>query len=112
MRTPQVLQAAGAGTDQIVFENYDCLNYGYLRVVVTAAQLRIEYHPASDAAGAKTPDDAVTVDLGTRKLTQFAANDLGWPRAAPPCGTRTQALRGRARAARLGHETPAAWAPR
>ena len=82
LRTPQVLQAAGAGTDQIVFENYDCLNYGYLRVVVTAAQLRIEYHPASDAAGAKTPDDAVTVDLGTRKLTQFAANDLGWPRAA------------------------------
>ena len=45
------------------FENYDDLDYGYLRLIVTAAQLRIEYHPASDGAGAKTPDDSVTVDL-------------------------------------------------
>jgi hypothetical protein len=82
LRTPQVIQTAGGGADQIVFENYDSLNYGYLRIVVTAAQLRIEYHPASDAAQAKTPDDAVTVDLRSRKLAQFAARDLGWPRAA------------------------------
>jgi Calcineurin-like phosphoesterase len=81
LRAPQIVQSRGSGTDQIVFENYDCLNYGYLRVVVTAAQLRIEYHPASDANGAKTPDDAVTVDLATRRLTQFLASDLGWERA-------------------------------
>jgi hypothetical protein len=82
LRTPQVIQTAGHGTDQIVFESYDCLDYGYLRIVVTTAQLRIEYHPARDATGSKTPDDAVTVDLRTRVLTQFAASDLGWPRAA------------------------------
>ena len=82
LRTPQVLQAAGAGQDQIVLENYDCLHYGYLRVTVTAAQLRIEYHPASDGGAAKTPDDAVTVDLRTRKLAHYAARDLGWPAAA------------------------------
>jgi hypothetical protein len=81
LRTPQIIQVASAGSDQIVFENYDSLNYGYLRVVVTPAQLRIEYHPASDGAGAKTPDDAVTVDLGSRKLTQFAAGDGSLARA-------------------------------
>jgi len=81
LRTPQIVQAAGAGTDQLVFENYDARDYGYLRIVATAAQLRIEYHPAGDASGAKTPDDAVTVDLRTRKLTQFVPKDLGWPRA-------------------------------
>ena len=81
LRTPQIVQAAGAGTDQLVFESYDARDYGYLRIVATAAQLRIEYHPAGDASGAKTADDTVTVDLRTRKLTQFVAKDLGWPRA-------------------------------
>ena len=32
-------------------------DYGYLRLVVSATQLRIEYHPASDGTAAKTPDD-------------------------------------------------------
>jgi hypothetical protein len=93
LRTPQIMQAAGAGADQIVFENYDCLHYGYLRLVVTAAQLRIEYHPASDGAGAKTPDDSVTVDLAQRRLVQPTANDLGWPaarRAVRRSGKRTR----------------------
>ena len=81
LRTPQIVQAAGAGTDQLVFESYDARDYGYLRIVATPAQLRIEYHPAGDASGAKTADDTVTVDLRTRKLTQFVAKDLGWPRA-------------------------------
>jgi hypothetical protein len=79
LRTPQVLQPAGPGTDQIVFESYDCLDYGYLRVVASAEQLRIEYHPASDGGGAKTPDDAVTLDLASRRITQSVAGDLGWP---------------------------------
>jgi Calcineurin-like phosphoesterase len=81
LRTPQIIQAASPGADQIVFENYDCLHYGYLRLVVTATQLRIEYHPASDGAVAKTPDDSVTVDLAQRRLVQPAARDLGWPAA-------------------------------
>jgi hypothetical protein len=38
---------------------------------VTAAQLRIEYHPASDGPAAATPDDFVTVDLKTRTLVHF-----------------------------------------
>jgi hypothetical protein len=81
LRTPQVVQAAGMGTDKLVFESYDARDYGYLRIGVTAAQLRIEYHPAGDSSGAKTPDDAVTVDLRSRTLTHFVAKDLGWPRA-------------------------------
>jgi hypothetical protein len=82
LRTPQVIQAASPGGDQIVFENYDCTHYGYLRIVATAAQLRIEYHPATDGSGVKTPDDSVTVDLTGRRLVHFVARDLGWPAAA------------------------------
>jgi hypothetical protein len=77
LRTPQIIQKAQGNTDQVVFENYDDLNYGYLRVVVTAAQLRIEYHAASDGPDVKAPDDSVTVDLATRKLAHFVATDLG-----------------------------------
>ena len=55
----------------MILENYDDEDFGYLRVVVTATQLRIEYHPASDGTGAKTPDDFVTVDLAKRQLVHF-----------------------------------------
>jgi hypothetical protein len=54
LRTPQVFQAKTATDDAVTFENYDDMNYGYLRVIVTAAQLRIEYHRASDSVGGKT----------------------------------------------------------
>ena len=57
-----------AGVTGVTFESYDDTDYGYLRVIVNAQQLRIEYHPASDGAAAKTPDDSVTVDLKTRQL--------------------------------------------
>jgi len=53
----------------VTFENYDDTDYGYLRIIVTAETLRIEYHPASDGTGAKTPDDVVTVDLATRTIS-------------------------------------------
>ena len=82
LRAPQVIQPAQGKDDQVVLENYDDKNYGYLRIVVTAAQLRIEYHPSSDGTDTKTPDDQVTVDLASRKLVHFAASDLGWPKAA------------------------------
>ena len=55
----------------MTLENYDDQDFGYLRVIATATQLRIEYQPASDGADAKTPDDFVTVDLATRQLVHF-----------------------------------------
>jgi hypothetical protein len=73
LRTPQVLKV-DRNSDSVTLENYDDQDYGYLRVVATASQLRIEYHPASDGDGAKTPDDFVTVDLKTRKLVHFIGN--------------------------------------
>jgi hypothetical protein len=53
----------------LTLENYDDMNYGYLRIVVDTEDLRIEYHPASDGAGAKTPNDTVTVNLKTRAVS-------------------------------------------
>jgi hypothetical protein len=73
LRTPQPLQIKGHA-DKVILENYDDQDYGYLRVVATAKQLRIEYHPASDGEAAKTPDDFVTVDLATRKLVHFTGS--------------------------------------
>ncbi len=70
LRTPQALQVPGH-TDKVTLENYDDQDYGYLRILVTTTQLRIEYHPASDGDAAKTPDDFVTVDLTSRKLVHF-----------------------------------------
>jgi Calcineurin-like phosphoesterase len=82
IRTPQVIQQAGSGKDKVIFENYDDRNYGYLRVIVTGAQLRVEYHAASDGPDTKAPDDSATVDLATRRLTHFVAPDLGHGEAA------------------------------
>jgi hypothetical protein len=83
-RAPQVVQTARPGRDEVVFENYDAApgHYGYLRIIANDAQLRIEYHPASDGANHKSPDDSVTVDLKTRKITHFAANGFGWQKEA------------------------------
>jgi hypothetical protein len=58
-----------AVSSTLTFESYDDTDYGYLRIVVTAETLRIEYHPASDGAGTKTPDDVVTVNLQTRTIS-------------------------------------------
>jgi hypothetical protein len=57
--------------DTVTFESYDDKDYGYARILVYTTQLRIEYHPASDGATTKTPDDAVTVDLATGTLTTY-----------------------------------------
>lgn len=71
LRTPMQLKV-DRHADRVTLENYDDQDYGYLRIVVTATQLRIEYHPASDGPAAHTPDDFVTVDLATRKLAHFS----------------------------------------
>jgi hypothetical protein len=68
LRTPTVVDS-GAGGDQVTFESYDDQAYGYLRIVVNAQQLRIEYHPADDGDTSKTPDDVVIIDLATRMIT-------------------------------------------
>ncbi|MDR3417762.1 MAG: metallophosphoesterase [Nevskia sp.] len=99
LRTPQTLQTATANDDAVTFENYDDTDYGYLRVVVDAQQLRIEYHPASDSVGAKTPDDSVTIDLASRKQTVYTANDLGYPAQAKAVRGLHAAQRGVARQA-------------
>ena len=57
--------------DTVTLESYDSSHYGYLRILADAAQLRIEYHPATDGVATKTPDDAVTVDLQARSLIHF-----------------------------------------
>jgi Calcineurin-like phosphoesterase len=53
----------------LTLNSYDDTDYGYLRVVVNAQTMRIEYHPASDGSTTKTPDDRVTVNLATRTLS-------------------------------------------
>ena len=60
-------------SDSVVFESYDDQDYGYARIIADARQLRIEYHPASDGAAAKTPDDSMTVDLKTHTLVALVA---------------------------------------
>ena len=68
MRVPLDQPSLSNGKDSVTFESYDDQDFGYLRIVVSAQQLRIEYHPATDGAAAKTPDDVVTVDLASYKL--------------------------------------------
>jgi len=52
LRTPADQPSLSNGQDTVVFENYDDQDFGYLRIIVDAKQLRIEYHPASDGPGA------------------------------------------------------------
>jgi hypothetical protein len=55
--------------DTLTLESYDDTHYGYLRVVVNALTLTIEFHPESDGGVTKTPDDTVTVNLQTRAIS-------------------------------------------
>lgn len=55
--------------DTLTLESYDDTDYGYLRVVVNATTLTVEYHPASDGGTTKTPDDSVTVTLATHAVS-------------------------------------------
>jgi Calcineurin-like phosphoesterase len=54
--------------DTLTLENYDATDYGYLRVVVNAETMRIEFHVGSDGGTAKSPDDTVTITLATRSI--------------------------------------------
>ncbi len=55
--------------DTLTLESYDDTDYGYLRVVVNAETMTIEFHPESDGGATKTPNDTVTINLRTRALS-------------------------------------------
>ncbi|MGC2638286.1 MAG: metallophosphoesterase [Acidobacteriaceae bacterium] len=59
LRTPYPIDST------LTLESYDDKDYGYLRIIVNATTLTIEFHPASDGSTTKTPDDTVTVTLAT-----------------------------------------------
>jgi hypothetical protein len=75
LRVPMKQPELSQGGDRIVFESYDDQDFGYLRIIADAKQLRIEYHPATDGDVAKTPDDFVTVDIASHKLVHFQGAD-------------------------------------
>jgi hypothetical protein len=63
IRTPFVID------DTLTLESYDDTDFGYLRVIVNAKKMTIEFHPESDGGTTKTPDDTVTVTLATHTVS-------------------------------------------
>jgi hypothetical protein len=62
-RTPYMID------DTLTLESYDDTDYGYLRVIVNATNMTVEFHPQSDGSTTKTPDDTVTIDLASRTIS-------------------------------------------
>jgi hypothetical protein len=52
----------------LTLESYDGTDYGYLRVIVNATKLTIEFHPQSDGSTTKTPNDVVNITLATHTI--------------------------------------------
>jgi hypothetical protein len=52
----------------LTLESYDDTDYGYLRVIINATTMSIEFHPQSDGGATKTPDDVVTVNLADHTI--------------------------------------------
>jgi acyl dehydratase len=63
IRTPMTVDS------KLTLASYDDTHFGYMRVIVNATTLRMEFHPAPDAGTTKTPDDKFTLDLKTRAIT-------------------------------------------
>jgi hypothetical protein len=63
VRTPYKIDST------LTFESYDDTDYGYLRIVVNATTMTIEFHPQSDGGATKTPDDDVTINLAARTIS-------------------------------------------
>jgi hypothetical protein len=55
-------------TGGLLLEKYDDSSYGYLRVIVDAAQLRIGYHQVGKAPLAQSRFDLVTVDIKSHTM--------------------------------------------
>lgn len=62
IRTPVAL------TKDVVLNNYDDQNYGYLRVVANSTQIRVEFHDTIPGQIFKSPSDQVTVDLKSHTI--------------------------------------------
>jgi hypothetical protein len=62
IRTPMTVDST------LTLASYDDTHYGYMRVIVNATTLRMEFHPAEDGGTIKTPDDAFTLNLKTRAI--------------------------------------------
>jgi len=60
VRTPYPIDST------LTLESYDDTDYGYLRVIVNATTMTIEFHPEADGGTTKTPDDSVTINLAAR----------------------------------------------
>ena len=60
LRTPNKVN------DELIFENYDDKNYGYLRITCDAKTIRIEYHDCD--SDQKSESDAVTVNLEKHEM--------------------------------------------
>jgi Calcineurin-like phosphoesterase/Iron/zinc purple acid phosphatase-like protein C len=63
IRTPMTVDSG------LTLASYDDTHYGYVRVIVNATTLRMEFHPAEDGGTTKTPDDSFTLNLKTRAIT-------------------------------------------
>jgi Calcineurin-like phosphoesterase len=63
IRTPYKIDST------LTLESYDDKDYGYLRVIVNASTMTIEFHPQSDGGTTKTPDDVVTINLAARTIS-------------------------------------------
>lgn len=61
-RTPFPITAA------LTLENYDDTDFGYLRVIVNATTMTVEFHLASDGSTVKTPNDTVTITLASHTI--------------------------------------------
>ena len=55
--------------DTLTLENYNTTDYVYLRIIVNAQTMRIEFHPESDGGTVKTPNDVVTITLATHDVS-------------------------------------------
>ena len=63
IRTPYQIDST------LTLESYDDSDFGYLRVVVSATTMTVEFHPESDGGTTKTPDDTVAIDLANRTIS-------------------------------------------
>lgn len=78
LRTPIAMPAFTQPTreDTVTLDNYDFKSFGYLRILVDANQLSIEFHPEGDGVTAKTPDDFVTVSLSHGTLIHYNSHNI------------------------------------
>ena len=56
-------------SNTLTLESYDDMHFGYLRVIVNATTMTVEFHPQIDMGVVKTPDDMVKIDIATRTIS-------------------------------------------